>query len=110
MNLMTSSDKTERPGRHRVLAGHPAPSPSFLIERSKQRNAGGADRSKLLHKVGQRAPRKSSGFHIVVLLKTREWRLIAPGNPQCPVSENSLGIRHMPQYLFDRPFVRRIAE
>src|SRR5207302_746616 len=92
------------PHRHFLLAGHAASRPCRVVERTKQRDAGSAHRVKLLRKVRERPRGKPPVVHEVVLLETGEPRLIAPGDTQRPVRENSLGIRDVPENFLDRPF------
>src|SRR2546429_8691046 len=91
VNLMSGGDEPQPPPRHFLLACHAASPPCRVVERTKQRDAGSAHRVKLLRKVRERPRGKPPVVHVVVLLETGERRLIAPGDTQRPVRENSPG-------------------
>ena len=53
---------------------------------------------------------KISGFHIVILLESRQGRLVATCGPQHPAAENALRVVDVPEGFLDGPFARGIAE
>ena len=108
--LMPRGHERQRAYGHFFLAGHPAPRPSGLRERTKKSHARAAHQSKLLGQARQGAFPERAVLHKIILFESRQWGLVAPRDAQSPVGEYPLRVRDVSENFFYRPLSRRIPE
>src|SRR5580693_2380750 len=110
VQLVTRGD--ERQGSHGdgIIACRAAASPSLGIERPKKRKRCCANESEFRDKIGERLLGKISVFYVIVLLKTRQRRLVAARDAEGAVGKYALGVAEVPDDFLDGPFVWSVAE
>src|SRR5579872_6762655 len=109
MQLMPRNNVSQRPNRYFVLVREAAAGPCSFVEIAQQRESGAAHGDKILHSIAQRAIRKRTIAHVVILIEAFDGSGVAAGNAQCTVSKDAFRVADMPKHLFGTPLSRRVA-
>ena len=107
---MTDEHVDQSPRADGVFAGCANPKRGLIRHVADEEDVGAALMLKFLNQILKGLGVESRLAHKIILLKTRQRSRISATNSKKPICEDPLHIIEMPHHLFDRPFLRRIAE
>jgi hypothetical protein len=104
MDGVTGDDEGEREGRDFLAAGGAAAQKRGIAERADERNTGAADGAELLKEAREFLRGGIRGLDVIVLFEAGEGSLVAAGDAQQAIGEDTLGVVDVADDLLDGPF------